>query len=96
MSLSPWTIIAVAALLAMAGAQGYKLGHDAADNKHQDTLLAEIEAAQILDAERRRVARERDDLAKQLEEQAYAEPISVKHCISPSRVRRLNAISQRD
>lgn len=86
---------AVAALLAcsaLSGWQGYRMGHAVAEARYNSRLLAEIEAGQKLDEARRVLARQRDDLARQLEEEAHADPVIVERCMSPDRVRRLNTL----
>jgi len=79
-------------VVAAIGLQGYRMGYGAAEAARQAEDLARIEAGRILEADRRRIAQERDQLADQLKEQAYADPIIVKRCLSPGRVQRLNAI----
>lgn len=90
--INPWLIIGVIAIGALAFWQGYRWGHDISEAQHQAEILKRIEEGQKLDAERIKVARERDDLARRLEEQANADPVVVNQCLGPSRVRRLNAL----
>jgi hypothetical protein len=90
--LLPWIILGVIALIGVAGWRGYSMGYSAAETAHKVELLARIEAGEKLDQARIKAARERDELARQLEEQAYAEPVTVDRCLSPSRVQRLNSI----
>jgi hypothetical protein len=85
--------LAVLAVVAVVFWQGHRLGYDSAVSAHESELLAQIEAGQKLDAARRRVALERDQLARELEEEAHADPITVVRCLGPGRVRRLNAIN---
>ncbi|WP_282076294.1 hypothetical protein [Epibacterium ulvae] len=70
----------------------YSLGYRAALADFQADQLAQIEAGQTLERERHRLQLERDQLAQKLEEQAHADPVVVDQCLSPDRVRRLNAI----
>lgn len=87
-------ILGVAALLGVAFWQGYRWGHAASEAHKNAELLAQIEAGQELEVERRRVAQERDELARQLEREAHADPVIVDQCFGPNRVRRLNALGQ--
>lgn len=80
------------ALSAGAGLYGYRAGQFACEAEHKARLLEEIEAGQRLEQERQRIARERDQLHRQLEEEAHADPVIVERCLSPDRVRRLNAL----
>lgn len=75
-----------------AGWQGYRLGYAAAEAAQQTRLLAEIEAGQRLEEQRRILAQQRDELARKLSEEADADPVVVERCIGPERVRRLNAL----
>ena len=58
--------------------------------KQQDAILRAAEAASRKEAERLAVERERDALAMELENAAYADPSSGQ-CLSVGRVQRLNA-----
>lgn len=80
------------ALSAFTGWQGYRAGRAACEAAHNATLLAHIEAGRKLDDDRRRLARERDELAAQLEEEAHADPVIVERCLAPGRVQRLNTL----
>lgn len=83
--------LGVAATIA-AGFQGYRMGYVAAEADQNAALLAQIEAGRKLDQERRRIAAERDSLARQLEDEANADPVFVDRCLSPERVLRLNRL----
>lgn len=89
---APWLLAGTVALAALAGWQGYRMGHAACEDARRAELLAQIEAGQKLDAARRKAAQERDQLARELEGAAYADPVIVEQCLGPDRVRRLNAI----
>ena len=91
-SLTPWLIIGAIALVGLSGWQGHRMGYSAAEDNHRAELLEQIEEGQKIEAERLEIAQERDSLARQLEEQAYADPVVVNQCLSPGRVRRLNAL----
>ncbi|WP_197919305.1 hypothetical protein [Thiosulfatihalobacter marinus] len=90
--LLPWAILAAIALAGLSGWQGYRMGYSAAEDDKRAELLAQIEAGQKLDDARRKIAQERDQLARELEERAYADPVVCERCLGPGRVRRLNAI----
>ena len=90
-------LIALIGALTLSGLgvwRGYAWGYAASEAQHNADRLAQISAGQELEAERREVARERDELAQQLEVEAYEEPVVVQQCLGPSRLRRLNAIGQ--
>lgn len=74
------------------GWKSYQLGKRACEASRAAQIEAEREAGKILDEARLKVARERDDLARKLEEAAYAEPVIVDRCLSPGRVYRLNQL----
>ncbi len=84
-------LVALAALAA-AVAFGYLRG--AADYRadYQARELAQIEAFRKLEAARIEALRARDELSRQLEEKAHADPVAVPRCLGPRRVRRLNAL----
>ncbi|MEM9107584.1 MAG: hypothetical protein AAGC96_18205, partial [Pseudomonadota bacterium] len=79
------------ALLLAALWWAYTKGIEKCQADHNAELLERIEEGQRLEAERHEIAQERDNLARQLEEQANADPVFVEQCLSPDRVRRLNA-----
>ena len=83
---------AAVALLAFTWWHGHSTGKAACEADHNAEQLARIEAGRMLETARRKVAQERDQLARELEEQAHAEPVSVLRGLGPGRVRRLNAI----
>jgi hypothetical protein len=88
-------LLPYALALAVAGAigfQGYRMGYASAEADQHAEELARIEAGRMLEADRRRIAQERDQLADQLKEQAHADPIIVERCLGPGRVLRLNAL----
>ena len=85
-------VLALCAALAAFGVWMYRTGYAAAEGAAQARLLAQIEAGQDLEEQRRKIAVERDTLARKLEEAAYADPVVVDRCLGPDRVRRLNAI----
>lgn len=89
---NPWLIVGAAAFVGLSWWHGYSTGDKAATARHNAAIIAQMEAGEKLEAERREIARERDDLARQLEEAAYAEPVIVDRCLGPSRLRRLNSI----
>lgn len=78
----------------MSGAAvlGYQRGKADCEAAHAQDLLDQIEAGRILENARIEAARQRDALARQLEEAAYADPVVVHQCLGTNRVRRLNAI----
>lgn len=82
----------LAGAFAAFGWFSYSKGYEAAEAKHNAALLAQIEAGEKLEEARRVVAAERDELAKKLEEEAYADPVVIHRCLSPSRLRRLQTI----
>lgn len=88
----PHAIIAAIVLAGLTGWQGYRLGYDDAEDAHRVELLDQIEAGKKLEAARVAEAKKRETLARQLEEQAHADPIVVERCLGPDRVQRLNAI----
>lgn len=85
-------LAAAVALSAFTGWRGYVAGYAAAEADQRAALLSQIEAGQKLEAARRALALERDDLARQLEEESHATPVYVDRCLAPDRVRRLNTI----
>ena len=90
--LLPYIIAGSLILAALTGWQGYRMGYAACDADHAQERLDQIEAGEKLNADRRKLAQERDDLARQLSEQANADPVVVHRCLGPSRVQRLNAL----
>lgn len=72
--------------------QGNKYGHTRCTLSHQAELLESIEAGQEAERKRIEVARERDELVRQLEVAANEDPVIVNQCLGSSRVRRLNDI----
>lgn len=85
--------------LAVAGmATAYGWGYRAAMEKvgravaeaQRETIRAAEEASRI-EEERLALEAERDALARQLEDDANAEPVAVPQCLGPSRLRRLNS-----
>lgn len=78
------------AVLGVVAVGAYKRGVADCEAAHNAELLAQIEAGEKAEKERLEIARERDELARQLEEEAYAEPVTIAQCLGPSRLRRLN------
>ncbi len=88
--LNPWIIVGILVFIALSGFQGYRLGIKACEAKHAAALVKSIEENKRLNAERLEALEQREELARQLEVEANAEPVVVSQCLSPSRVRRLN------
>lgn len=88
-------IVTIVAGVLLAGSMwwAYGKGYDIATAKHERAIAAQVAAGEALNEERRRVAAERDDLARQLEETANADPVVVERCLGPSRVFRLNSLN---
>lgn len=76
----------------LTGWKAYGLGKSKCEATHNQERLDRAQAGEKLEQARRIVARERDELARKLKESAYADPVVVERCLSPNRVRRLNAI----
>jgi hypothetical protein len=91
---NPYVILALIALLAGAGYQGYQMGHNACEAAHNDAELERIAEGERLMALRVEAEKERDELARQLEIEANEDPIVVTQCLGPSRVRRLNKLAE--
>lgn len=87
-----WAWIAALSALLVTHGLIWRLASDRCEARHAAQLLAQVEAGLKLDAARRAIEAQRDDLARQLEEQAYADPIIVPRCLGPDRVRRLNSL----
>lgn len=87
---NPWLILALLAATAGAWGHGYWRGGAACDAAHNAEIIKRQQEADKLDAARREALQERDRLARELEESAYADPITVERCLGPDRVRRLN------
>lgn len=86
------------ALLAAVGSGGFWAGHRIADGKHAAELLRQEEAQRVLveqahrkEQQRLAAMRERDALARRLEEAAYADPDADRPALSAGSVRRLNS-----
>jgi hypothetical protein len=91
------SLYAGAAIAGLAGlfalySHGHRSGYAASDAAHNTERLARIEAGRKLENDRRRIAQERDQLARQLEEDAHEAPVLVPRCLDPERVRRLNTL----
>lgn len=71
---------------------GYLSGHDACAAAQQKRLLESIREGERLEEARREIAQERDDLARELEVAANADPVVISQCLGPSRVQRLNSL----
>lgn len=85
-------LAAVTALGAWLWGVGYAAGKRACEASHAAAEAAQAEAAAKLDAARIEIQRQRDALARQLQEAAYADPVSVPECLGAGRVRRLNSL----
>lgn len=92
--INPWFIVGVVGIAGAAFWFGDRNGHARCTAQHQAETLERIKVGQKLEAARIQVARERDVLARQLEEQANEDPVIVSQCLSPSRVRRLNGLNK--
>lgn len=85
-------LAAFAALVLVSGWQGYRMGGQHCQAAHDAERLARIEAGRKLEAGRVKAMRERDELARQLEDAAHAAPVAVVNCLGRDRVRRLNRL----
>ncbi len=94
MIVSPRVIKAAVGVVILSAAFGigWVQGSAKCEARHSQALINQIEAGQMLEDARRAVVRQRDDLVRQLEELAHADPVVVERCLGPDRVRRLNAI----
>lgn len=79
-------------LLAIFAGGAYWKGQVDCNAARDQERLAHIEAGRMLNAERRRVAAQRDEFAREQERKAHAQAPTVQRCLGPSRVRRLNAL----
>ena len=93
--INPWAIIGVIGIAGAAYWYGDRNGHMRCTLKHQTELQEQIDAGEKLKADVIEVARERDNLFRQLEEQANEDPVIVTQCLNPGRVQRLNSIDQK-
>ena len=85
----PWFIIGALAFAGAAQWYGYRAGYDAAVADQQASQIDAIAAQASAERARQELQAERDAIARQLEDQAYAEPIANPVCLPSSRVRRL-------
>ena len=92
---SAWKILGIIGIAGVAYWYGDKNGHMRCTVKHQIELQEQIDTGEKLKADAIEVARQRDDLVRQLEVQANEDPVIVTQCLSPGRVRRLNSIDQK-
>lgn len=96
--INPWlvagAVVGAVAISGLSGWQGYRMGFSSSEAKHNAALIEEIKRSQELQQELADSLRARDDLARDLEAQANEDPVVVTQCLGPSRVRRLNNISQ--
>ena len=90
---SAWKILGVIGIAGVAYWYGDKNGYMRCTVKHQIELQEQIDTGEKLKADAVKVAQERDDLVRQLEEQANEDPIIVSRCLGPGRVQRLNSIN---
>jgi hypothetical protein len=95
--MNPWPILAAVLLIGLAGFQGYRMGSRAADARHerallqaQNEMIQAAEQASRKEAERLAMQSERDALARDLEDQANAEPDDGSCGLPAGRVQRLN------
>ena len=95
--MKPWPILAALSLAILTGIGGYWTGWQVADGRHAAALLkqqkATMEAAEQAsrkEAERLEAQAERDALARQLEDQAYADHDGGICSLPVGRVQRLN------
>lgn len=86
------SLLLVLAIAAAAAAVGYRRGAADCEAAYQAREMAHIEAARKLTAARLAAERARDELSRQLEEEANADPVSVPECLGPGRVRRINIV----
>lgn len=84
--------VALVALIVFVGWQGYRMGKAFCVAAYNAERLAQIDMARELEAERLKVAAERDELARQLEVKANEDPVTTERCLGPSRLQRLNQI----
>lgn len=84
--------VVILALVTGSFAFGYRRGAADCRAAHRQEELRQIEAGRKLDAARIAVERARYTLSRQLEEKAYADPVSVPLCLGPKRVLRLNSL----
>ncbi|MCT4557363.1 MAG: hypothetical protein N4A61_04810 [Pelagimonas sp.] len=87
-----WRVVGAVALGGAVFAFGFHEGGQRCEARHAIAAIEKAERAAQLDAERIEVAKQRDDLARELEELSNADPIIVERCLGPNRVRRLNAL----
>lgn len=80
------------ALFGLAYAKGRIDGNAALQARIAAAVEGEREAAAKLEAQRLAIEAERDRLARELEDEADADPVAVPQCLSPDRVRRLNRL----
>jgi len=84
--------MAVLALVAGAGFFGYQRGGADCRSEYQARELEEIRKSNELDEARRKAERERDELARNLEEEINASPVVINRCIGPDRGVQLNRL----
>ncbi|EDM71033.1 hypothetical protein RAZWK3B_16590 [Roseobacter sp. AzwK-3b] len=87
---NPWLILGAIAVLAGAWGHGYWRGGEACRAAHNAEIIERQREAQKLNDARLEALQERDRLARELEESAYADPVTVERCLGPDRVHRLN------
>ena len=88
--LLPWFIAGALAFAGTAQWYGYRAGYDAAVVEQQASQIDAMAAQASAERDRQALQAERDAIARQLEDQAYAEPVANPACLSLSRVRRIN------
>ncbi|WP_065325788.1 hypothetical protein [Tritonibacter mobilis] len=87
-----WVILSALTLAAASTYLGYQRGKADCVATYNARELEMVEAGRKLDAARIELERERYTLSRQLEEKAYADPVSVPQCLGPKRVLRLNSL----
>ena len=80
------------ALAVFTGWQGYRAGEAACEAAHAHEAEQARKAGAELTAARQIAERKVYALSRQLEDQAYADPVAIDRCLSPSRVRRFNTL----
>ena len=88
--LAPWFIIAALAFAGAAQWYGYRAGYDAAMTEQRLAQAAANDRQAIAEREQQELQARRDAIARQLEDQAHADPVASPACLPLSRVRRIN------
>ena len=85
-------IVGVMLAISAAFVVGQGKGKRACEAAHREAFLEQVAMGQKAEAARLKIAAERDAAYRKLEVQANEDPIVVDRCLSPGRLRRLNAI----